>query len=139
MVIFVVFLCYNIYIIKIKEKPVMIIFSEIICRANDTPYVAIGLVGGTPVCYADLIDWNIFKNFLLECNADSRITVEVRTLGYGEGEKLDATPEEVAYMNMRCGMNDRFLEERCELVRRNKIDIDLRYYGKRPFSFVEPN
>lgn len=115
----------------------MIVFSEIICRANDTPFVAVGLVGGTPFCYSDLIDWNIFKNFLLECNADSRITVEVRTLGYGEGEKLDATPEEVAYMNMRCGMNDRFLEERCELVRRHKIDIDLRYYGKRPFSFIE--
>lgn len=115
----------------------MIIFSEIICRADNTDYIAIGLVGGTPVCYADLIDWTIFKNFLQECTADSRITVEVRTLGYGEGEKLDATPEEVAYMNMRCGMNNRFLEERCELVRRHKIDIDLRYYGKSPFSFVE--
>lgn len=117
----------------------MIIFSEITCRADNTPYVAAGLVGGTPVCYADLIDWNIFKNFLLECSADSRVLVEVRTFGYGEGEKLDATPEEVAYMLQRCGMNDSFLEERCELIRRHKIDIDLRYFAKRQFSLVEPN
>lgn len=106
----------------------MIIFSEIICRADNTDYVAVGLVSGTPVCYADLIDWNIFKNFLLECSVDSKVTVEVRTLGYGEGERVEATPEEVAYMNMRCGMNDRFLEERCELIRRHKIDIDLRAF-----------
>jgi hypothetical protein len=103
----------------------MIIFSEIICRADNTDWVAVGLVSGTPVCYADLIDWNIFKNFLLECSVDSKVTVEVRAFGYGEGERVEATPEEVAYMNMRCGMNDRFLEERCELIRRHKIDIDL--------------
>ena len=108
----------------------MIIFSEIICRADNTDYVAVGLVGGTPICYADLIDWTIFKSFLQECRKDSRILVEVRTLGYGEAEKVDATPEEVAYMNMRCGMNDRFLEERCELIRRHKIDIDLSSFGR---------
>ena len=117
----------------------MIIFSEIICKADNTDYIAVGLVGGTPVCYADLINWNIFKNFLLECSVDSKVLVEVRTFGYGEGERFDATPEEVAYMKQRCGMNNRFLEERCELIRRHKIDIDLRYYGTRPFSFVEPN
>ena len=119
----------------------MIIFSEIICRANNTDYVAVGLVGGTPVCYADLIHWTIFRNFLQECeaeNADPRILVEVRTFGYGEGDKVDATPEEVAYMKQRCGMNNRFLEERCELIRRHKIDIDLRYFGSRAISFVEP-
>ncbi len=110
----------------------MIIFSEIICRADDTDYVAVGLVSGSPVCYADLINWNIFKNFLLECSVDSKITVEVRTLGYGEGDQWDATPEEVAYMNMRCGMNNRFLEERCELIRRYKIDIDLTAFGNSP-------
>lgn len=103
----------------------MIIFSEILCRADNTDYIAIGLVSGTPVCYADLIDWKVFQNFLAECTADSRVLVEVRTFGYGEGDKFDATPEEVAYMKQRCGMNDRFLEERCELIRRHKIDIDL--------------
>lgn len=117
----------------------MIIFSEIICRADDTDYVAVGLVSGSPVCYGDLIDWNIFKNFLLECTATSKVTVEVRTLGYGEGERWDATPEEVAYMNKRCGMDNRFLEERCEFIRRHKITIDLKYYGKGPFAFVEYN
>ena len=116
----------------------MIIFSEIICRANNTDYVAVGLVGGTPVCYADLLDWRIFQNFLKECHADSRVLVEVRTFGYGEGDKFDATPEEVAYMNQRCGMNNRFLEERCDFIRRHKIDIELKYFGKREFSFVEP-
>lgn len=108
----------------------MIIFSEIICRADNTDYVAIGLVGGTPICYADLIDWNIFRNFLMACPKSTRVLVEVRTLGYGEDEKFDATPEEVAYMNMRCGMDNRFLEERCELIRRHKIDIDLSAFGR---------
>ncbi len=103
----------------------MIIFSEIICRADNTDWVAVGLVSGTPVCYADLIGWRVFQNFLAECKADSRVLVEVRTFGYGDDEKFDATPEEVAYMKQRCGMNDRFLEERCELIRRHKIDIDL--------------
>lgn len=116
----------------------MIIFSEIICRADTTDYVAIGLVGGTPICYADLINWNIFKNFLLECDINSKVLVEVRTFGYGEGERFDATPEEVIYMKQRCGMNNRFLEEKCELIRRHKIDIDLNYFEK-VFSLVEPN
>ena len=117
----------------------MIIFSEIICRANDTDYVAVGLVSGSPVCYADLINWNIFRNFLRACPKSTRVLVEVRTFGYGEGDKFDATPEEVAYMKQRCGMNDRFLEERCELIRRHKIDIDLTRYGKQQFSFLEYN
>ena len=108
----------------------MIIFSEIICRADTTDFVAVGLVGGTPVCYGDLVDWTIFKNFLQECKRGSKIQVEVRTFGYGAAERVDATPEEVAYMDMRCGMNDRFLEERCELIRRHKIDIDLSAFGK---------
>lgn len=110
----------------------MIIFSEIICRADNTDYVAVGLVSGTPVCYADLIGWRVFQNFLAECTVDSRVLVEVRTFGYGESDKVDATTEEVAYMNMRCGMDNRFLEERCELIRRHKIDIDLSAYGKSP-------
>ena len=108
----------------------MIIFSEITCRADNTPYVAAGLVGGTPVCYADLIDWNIFKNFLLECSVDSGVSVEVCTFGYGDGEKFDATPQEVAYMNRRCGMDNRFLEEHCELIMQHKIDIDLSAFGR---------
>lgn len=103
----------------------MIIFSEIICRAKDIDYTAVGFVSGTPICYDDLIDWNIFKNFLLECNHDSKVTVEVHTFSYGDGEVFDATPEEVAYMYKRCAMNNRFLEERCKLVRCHKIDIDL--------------
>ena len=103
----------------------MLIFSEIMCKANNTDWTAVGLVSGTPVCYADLIDWKVFQEFLSHCTKDSRVLVEVRTFGYGDDEKFDATPEEVAYMNMRCGMNDRFLEERCELIRRHKIDIDL--------------
>jgi hypothetical protein len=115
----------------------MLIFSEIICTANNNDCTAVGLVGGTPICYADLIDWTIFRNFLQECNEDSRVLVEVRTFGYGDEDTFDATPEEVAYMNMRCGMNDRFLEERCELIRRHKIDIDLSSYGKKQFSFIE--
>ena len=115
----------------------MIIFSEIICRANNTRFVAVGLVGGTPVCYADLIDWKIFQNFLNECNEKSKVNVEVRTFGYGEGpDKYDATPEEVAYMKQRCGMNDRFLEERCELIRRHKIDINLAYFGRTYLSKI---
>ena len=117
----------------------MIIFSEIICRVDTTDYVAIDLVGGTPVCYADLINWNIFKKFLLVCNINSKVLVEVRTFGYGEDEKVDATPEEVAYMKQRCGMDDRFLEDRCELIRRYKIDIDLSNYGKGPLSFIKYN
>ena len=118
----------------------MVIFSEVICKANDTDYIAVGLVGGTPICYADLIDWTIFRDFLMSCPKATRVLVEVRTFGYGEGEQLEATTEEVAYMNMRCGMNDRFLEERCELIRRHKIDIDLSAFGKSTrLSVVEYN
>lgn len=113
----------------------MIIFSEITCRADTTTFVSRGLVSGMPVCYADLIDWTIFQDFLKECTGDSRIMVEVRTFGYGEGpEEYDATPEEVAYMLMRLGRDERFLDTRCSKIRQYKIDIDLSRFGKSPLS-----
>lgn len=108
----------------------MIIFSEITCRANTTHFVSRGLVSGMPVCYADLIDWTIFQDFLKECTKETMITVEVRTFGYGEGDQFDATPEEVAYVLQRCKMNERFLDTRCEKIRQYKISINLAAYGK---------
>jgi hypothetical protein len=108
----------------------MIIFSEITCRADTTSFVSRGLVSGMPVCYADLIDWTIFQDFLKECTQETKITIEVRTFGYGEGEQFDATAEEVAYMLQRCKMNERFCDTRCEKIRQYKISIDLSAFGK---------
>ena len=111
----------------------MIVFSDVICRANTTSFVSRGLVSGSPICYADLIDWTIFQDFLKECKVDSKLTIEVKTYGYGEDNgygKFDATPEEVAYMTLRARANERFCETRCDLLRQHKIDIDLSAFRK---------
>lgn len=118
----------------------MIIFSEITCRANTTDFVSRGLVSGEPICYGDLIDWTVFRNFLQECRADSKITVEVRAYGYGEDDgfgKWDATPEEIAYMNMRAGQNERFFETRCHKIRpMYRVEIDLSAWATTELSKV---
>ena len=96
----------------------MIIFSNIVCRADTTSSVASGLVGGEPICYDDLAGWTVFEDFLKECPGHSNITVEVTTYGYGEGPDCwDATPEEVAYMMKRIEMRPDFLEARCTKTR----------------------
>lgn len=111
----------------------MIIFSDVTCRADTTDFVSRGLVSGSPICYAGLIDWTIFQDFLKECKPESKVTVEVKTYGYGEDDgygKFDATPEEVAYMTLRSRDNERFCETRCEKLRQHKIDIDLSAFRK---------
>ena len=115
----------------------MIIFSEITCKANTTELTTNGLVAGMPICYADLIDWTAFQKLLKKCDRTSKVTVEVSTFGYGEGEEWDATPEEVAYMKQRCNRDSRFLSTRCEKIGQRKLTINLSAYGAAQYSFLE--
>ena len=68
-------------------------------------------VGGVPKSYDDLLINNLFYGFNNAHNVDS---VHVETYLYGEEEPVDATPEEVVYMQMRLNRNPNFLEDRCE-------------------------
>ena len=68
-------------------------------------------IGGVPAKFDDLLDNNLFYGFSKSHDIKS---VRVETYLYGEEEPVDATPEEVVYMQMRLNRNPDFLESRCE-------------------------
>ena len=68
-------------------------------------------IGGVPTCFDELLDNNLFYGFNNSHDVES---VHVETYLYGGEEPVDATPEEVVYMQMRLNRNPDFLETRCE-------------------------
>lgn len=100
----------------------MIIFSEIKATANGDTYV--GLVSGIPNSYNDLEGWTGFEAFLADQVNGAFVEVKVQVWGYGEGEAVTATVEEVAYMYKRQEMRPDFLEARCEKLGSHKFTFD---------------
>ena len=45
-------------------------------------------------------------------------------IGYGEGETVKATPEEVAYFTMRADADEKFLHDRCDNI--EDVDFTIR-------------
>lgn len=69
------------------------------------------LVSGNPIYGIDLDGWNAYVDFMkAHPNANE---ARIQPYSYGEGQLVTATPEEVAYMNMRWQSNPEFLETRC--------------------------
>ncbi len=85
-------------------------FSRVKLISKDK--AALFLVGGVPQSQDDLEGWTAFQAFSEELTADEPITVCVETFEYGDGEPVDATPEEVAYFYMRCERRPDFIESR---------------------------
>ena len=71
---------------------------------------ALFLVGGIPQTQEDLSGWTAFQSFAKEITESEAIRVVIETYEYGEGETVDATPEEVAYFYMRLVHQQSFIE-----------------------------
>lgn len=71
------------------------------------------LVAGIPKNYADLEGWAEFDTLMSRMNTEQEIQVHASACLYGEGEVLDATPEEIAYFHHRVAMDDDFLYDHC--------------------------
>jgi hypothetical protein len=100
----------------------MIIFSEINATATTGENYK-GLAAGIPNGVTDLEGWKGFELYLA-CLTDSSVEVNVQVYGYGEGEAVRATVEEVAYMYQRLKMRADFLESRCENLGAHKFSFD---------------
>lgn len=101
----------------------MIIFSKIKANAKSGGDIYKGLVSGIPYNLTDLEGWKDFELFLAGLD-DDFVEVEVQVFGYGEGETVQATPEEVAYMYMRLKMRPDFLETRCNKLSTHTFNFD---------------
>ena len=71
------------------------------------------LVSGIPSDVNSFAGWTAFQAFVDSLAPASHVKAEITSYTYGEQEVVIATPEEVAYMNMRMQMRPDFLEARC--------------------------
>lgn len=112
----------------------MIIFSKIKAKAK-TGETWEGLTSGVaiPKSYIDLEGWKGFELFLMDLDEGTLVEVDVQVFGYGEGEKVIATPEEVAYMYKRIEMRADFLESRC--VKLDSNNFSFEYLPSQLFTY----
>ncbi len=82
---------------------------------------AIFLVGGVPASQKDLNGWKAYDAF--RENLDAPATAYVEAFEYGEGERYDATPEEVAYIYMRSEKRPGFIEARTRKLSESQFRI----------------
>lgn len=91
-----------------------VLFSAVTVTAGDDQMSF--LAGGIPKKYDDLEGWTAFDRFMELTLFNTDVKVHVDSYRYGEGEAVNATPEEIAYFEMRAKLNERFLPDRCESI-----------------------
>ena len=91
-----------------------VVFSEVTLTAKGES--AHFLVGGIPKGFNDLKGWSFFDNYLRSIDEDIKIKVHADAYIYGEGERVAATPCEVAYMYKRIEGDPNFLNSRCTVI-----------------------
>ena len=69
------------------------------------------LVSGSPQNENGLKGWVAYEDFIR--THDGITTARIQPYSYGSAQPYKATPEEVAYMDMRWKNQPRFLETRC--------------------------
>lgn len=100
-----------------------IMFSRV-TMSNDDYGTSDFLVSGYPQSAEDLEGWSAFEGYTEDIEDPCAIDVFVDVFLYGEGEIVDATPEEVAYMMMRINRDSDFLEDRCTNLGNRNFVID---------------
>ncbi len=95
-------------------------FSRVTAMTSEK--AAIFLVGGIPQSAEDLEGWTAFQEFMADIK-NRPVTACVETFTYGEGEAVDATPEEIAYFYKRTEMRSDFIETRTAKVQESEIFI----------------
>ena len=96
-----------------------LLFSAVRITAGDDEVEF--LVGGIPRELDDLEGWSAFDDFTENITEETEIEVHALAYLYGEGETVDASPEEVAYFMKRMDMNHSFLTDHCD----NTEDVDF--------------
>ena len=98
-----------------------ILFSSVTATADDEQVEF--LCAGIPREFDDLEGWTAFEDFLGEIDKDTEVAIHVESYLYGGEETYTATPEEVAYMQMRIDRDADFLSGHCD----NIEDSDFRF------------
>lgn len=83
------------------------------------------LVSGIPREFDDFDYYTKFEDFLDSIEEDTEITVHADAYLYGEGETLNASIEEVAYLTLRMNADDRFLTRHCDHI--ESVDLTCNY------------
>lgn len=113
-----------------------LLFSHV-TLTSDTASVSL-LIGGVPKQYEDLEGWRIFGRFLEDVDEDTEVSVHVKSFLYGDGEAVDATPEEVTYLMSRLTMRPDFLETRCTKVQEYDFSFDRSSFDLFDNPYLEP-
>ncbi|HPE95894.1 MAG TPA: hypothetical protein PLT66_07510 [Bacillota bacterium] len=95
------------------------------------------LVSGIPRNIIDLEGWTKYDKFIKSLDMKTEINVHVKSYLYGDGERVNATPEEVAFMVRRMIFDDDFLDKHCETI--EDSDFVIRYSPNELFGidFIE--
>ena len=91
-----------------------ILFSKVSLKADDSKEEF--LIGGAPSDEDELSGWAPYDDFIDSLTGEAEIEVYVESYLYGEGETFRATPEEVAYMQMRMDSDEDFLSKHCDNI-----------------------
>ena len=100
-----------------------VLFSRI-TAITDTK-AAIFLVSGIPSSQSDLEGWSAFQSFTEDLKENDLVTIHTETFVYGSGPVYDATPEEVAYVYMRCEKRPDFIEARTKKISESGFSLRL--------------
>ena len=72
------------------------------------------IVGGIPRIKNDLKGWTAYEEFMRKIDEASEVNIQGKIYLYGDGEFVNATVEEVAYMYERIKRREDFLRTRCQ-------------------------
>ena len=73
------------------------------------------LIAGAPSSAEEFDGWTAYHSFVDALLAGTEVQAHITAYMYGERYVVVATPEEVAYMDMRIRMRPDFLESRCQM------------------------
>ena len=88
-----------------------VLFSAVTVTANDDKIEL--FVSGIPREYDEIEGWTDFDDFVNLLHDESEVSVHAEGYLYGEGEIVDASPQEVAYFLNRIETDERFLTDHC--------------------------
>lgn len=83
------------------------------------------LVCGEPSDQEDLEGWTAYEDFIAGLPEGAAVHAKVEMYLYGDEDIVEATPEEVAYMTMRCARDYRFLSEHCHSICESGFDFTV--------------
>ena len=74
------------------------------------------VVGGIPREEDDLLGWKAYDSFAEELENGTKIHVSASAFLYGDGETVNATPEDVDYLIRKMRMDPIFLSDHCDCI-----------------------